>query len=67
MSTDRSRRPFHGFEEAAESVLDHPAAGDLAHRLLASLLQTVQRAERAEGEAAKLPPVELLPALALPA
>ncbi len=51
MSTDRSRRPFRSFEEAAESVLDDPAAGDLAHRLLASLLQSRQRAERAEAEA----------------
>ncbi|CAA9507815.1 MAG: diguanylate cyclase/phosphodiesterase (GGDEF & EAL domains) with PAS/PAC sensor(s) [uncultured Solirubrobacteraceae bacterium] len=45
MSTDRSKDPFPSFAAAADAVLDAPS--ELAHRLLTSLLQAEERAERA--------------------
>ena len=45
MSTDRSQDPFPSFAAAADAVLDAPS--ELAHRLLISLMQAEERAERA--------------------
>ena len=56
MSTDRSKDPFPSLAAAADAVLDAPS--ELAHRLLTTLLQSEERAdrfrlqaERAEAEA----------------
>jgi len=47
MSADCSSEPFPSFEAAAEAVLGDPEAGELAERLLRTLVRAEERAERA--------------------
>lgn len=47
--------PFRSFSDAAEAVLDASSTDELTHRLLATLLATEERANRAEAEASTDP------------